>query len=418
MYSCGGPFCDGYILGIIAIALNPLAREIGLSVGKQGLVAAASLAGMFLGGALFGFLTDRYGRRTMYTLDLLLIVITSAAQFWVQGFGWLFVLRFLLGVGVGADYPIATALMAEFAPKRRRGMILAAMVGAWWLGYTVSFLVGYFLSLPEEPQWRWMLASSALPAALVCLLRWGTPESPRWLISQGRTVEAEQLIRLHFGAGYHIEEAHSSETDYRLIFNSRYGPRTAFVCLFWSCQIIPTFGIYTFAPELLRALGSPHPNLGTMITSLFFLVGVVAAILLIERFGRRPLLTIPFAITGAALVLLAWLPQTSTIAIALSFLTFAIFNAGSSVLQWVYPSELFPTEVRATALGFSTAVSRIGAAAGTFLVPVALQKFGVGYVMLAFGTTCGIGWLVAWTYAPETSGLSLTEASLGRGGPQ
>src|SRR6185437_9447341 len=130
-------------------------------------------------------------------------------QFWVQGFGWLFVLRFLLGVVVGADYPIATALMAEFAPKRRRGMILAAMVGAWWLGYTVSFLVGYFLSLPEEPQWRWMLASSALPAALVCLLRWGTPESPRWLISQGRTVEAEQLIRLHFGAGYHIEEAHS-----------------------------------------------------------------------------------------------------------------------------------------------------------------------------------------------------------------
>src|SRR5262249_45075425 len=151
----------------------------------QGVIAAAALIGMFFGGCIFGYLTDQIGRRTMYTLDLIVLGLASAAQYWVNGPWMLLILRLLLGVAVGADYPIASALLTEFAPRRQRGLLLSAMIGAWWLGYTVSFVAGYLLSALPGSSWRWMLASSAVPAALVVLLRWGMPESPRWLVAKG-----------------------------------------------------------------------------------------------------------------------------------------------------------------------------------------------------------------------------------------
>ena len=415
IYSCGGPFCDGYILGIIAAALGPLSSEIGLTAGWQGIVGAAALVGMFVGGLVFGYLTDLLGRRVMYSADLLVLVVASAAQFWVHDRVSLLILRFVLGLAVGADYPIAAALLSEFAPKRQRGMLLAAMIGAWWLGYTISFIAGYALG-NEGLSWRWMLASSAIPAALVCLLRWGTPESPRWLMSKGRTAEAHDLIQRHIGSGYGLQESASAKTAYRTIFRGPYLGRTAFVCVFWSCQVVPTFAIYTFAPDLLRAFGSPDPAFGAAILSLFFLAGVIPAVLLIDRIGRRPVLTVPFAVTGVTLLLLGWLPRGSSILVEVCFILFAIFNAGSSVLQWVYPSELFPTEVRATALGFGTAVSRIGAAVGTFLFPIGLARLGVAPLMTIVAAICGIGWLVSVRFAPETRGMSLQAASAAEAG--
>ena len=95
IYSCGGPFCDGYILGIIAAALGPLSSEIGLTAGWQGIVGAAALIGMFVGGLVFGYLTDLLGRRVMYSADLLVLIVASAAQFWVHDRVSLLVLRFV-----------------------------------------------------------------------------------------------------------------------------------------------------------------------------------------------------------------------------------------------------------------------------------------------------------------------------------
>jgi len=413
-YSCGGPFCDGYVLGIIAIALPSLALDLHLTPGWQGLIAAASLLGMVVGGTVFGYLTDRLGRQLMYTIDLMALVVGSAAQFWVREPWQLFALRFVLGIAVGADYPIASALLAEFAPRSRRGMLLAAMIGAWWLGYMVSFLSGYALSTWVRLDWHWLLSSSAVPAAIVVALRLGTPESPRWLASKGRLQEAEAVIEKHLGRGYRLdpEPADAPAPAATSLLDGSYFGRLVFVCVFWSCQIVPTFAIYTYTPELLRLLHVPDPALGAALISVVFAAGVIPAMLLVDKVGRRPLLTIPFLVTGVVLAILAVMPAAEHFGIvALLFCLFALFNSASSVLQWIYPAELFPTDVRATALGIATSVSRVGAAIGTFLFPLAIAHLGVSRLIAAVAGICLIGWLVAMRFAPETKGLSLSETS-------
>lgn len=417
LYSAGGPFCDGYILSIIGVALAVLGPQLGLGAVETGLIGASALIGIFFGGAIFGYVTDLVGRQTMYVLDLLVFVVASVLQFFV-GEGWqLFALRFVLGVAVGADYPIATSLLAEFTPRRHRGFLLGFLVGGWWLGAVAAYVVGYLMLGLGDESWRWMLASSAVPAAIVLLLRLGTPESPRWLASKGRVEEARQIVRDVFGDDARLEDLEGEETpatSYASIFRGEYGRRTIFVSLFWMLQVAPSFAIFTFAPQVLQAFNLADGNqayLGSVIISFFFLVGIVPALFLVGGMGRRAVLIWPFAITGVALLALGIVPAAPALVVVGFFVVFAIFNGGSSVLQWIYPNELFPTEVRATAVGFASAMSRVGAAVGTFLLPLSLSGIGTGPTMIIGAILCFAGAVVSWFMAPETKGMTLAESS-------
>jgi putative MFS transporter len=415
-YSAGGPFCDGYILGIIAPALAVLTPQLGLSTLMISLIGASTLVGIFFGGLVFGYVTDLVGRQTMYVLDLLTFVVASVLQFFV-GEGWqLLVLRFVLGLAIGADYPIATALLTEFTPRRHRGLLLSVNLFFWWAGFAVAYIVGYFLVGLGEESWRWMLASSALPAALVLLLRLGTPESPRWLASKGRRDEALAIVKEAFGEDADLGDlpADPPQTSFWSIFRLGYAKRTVFVGAFWLLQVTPLFALFTFAPVVLNAFNLGEGNeayLGSALIGLFALAGIVPAMFLVGSMGRRPVLIWPFLITGIALLILGIAPESPPWVIVALFIIFAFFNAGSSVLQWIYPNELFPTEVRATAMGFGTAVSRIGAAIGTFLLPLSITSLGIGPTMIIASLFCFVGLVVSWFMAPETKNLGLAEAS-------
>src|SRR6185369_8856556 len=121
LYASGGPFLDGYVLSIIGVALVQISPEFGMSSAEEGLVGASALVGIFLGAFLGGWLTDKFGRQVLFTIDLAAIILCSIAQFWVGDVFWLIVLRLLIGMAVGADYPIATSLLAEFSPRKWRG---------------------------------------------------------------------------------------------------------------------------------------------------------------------------------------------------------------------------------------------------------------------------------------------------------
>jgi MFS transporter, putative metabolite transport protein len=171
---------------------------------------------------------------------------------------WQFVaLRFLLGMAIGADYPIATSLLAEWVPNRHRGRLLGVVILAWYVGAAAACAVGYGLAeAGGAGAWRWMLASGAVLSAVILLLRIGAPESPPWLVNKGRTADAQKSIEKALGRTVPIqqlvaaaaEEQSAERSRFRDLFQGTYLRRTLFCGLFSMCQITPMFALYTSAP--------------------------------------------------------------------------------------------------------------------------------------------------------------------------
>ncbi|GAA5163788.1 MFS transporter [Pseudonocardia eucalypti] len=416
LYSAGGPLLDGYVLGIIGLALTQVVPLWGLDAVWQGMLAASALLGMFLGGLVFGYVTDLVGRQAMYTIDLAVIAAGSVAQFFVDGPVWLLVLRFIVGLAIGADYPIATSLLAEFTPRRHRGSMLGWLTTMWAAGNTLAYLVGEALTALGPDAWRWMLLSPAVPAIVLMLARVGTPESPRWLLSKGRVEDARAALRKALGPDAELTElpAEPGQTSLRGLVAKGYLRRTVFIAVFWACSLWPVYAIYAFGPALLTALSLEDPgqaNLGSAAIGLFFLAGCVIATLVANRVNRRTLLIWPFAVATAALVVLGLVPTAPVPVISALFVVYAVAIGGPTIMQWIYPNELFPTAIRATAVGLGTTVSRIGAGMGTFVTPILLDRAGVGPTMLLSGLVCALGLAVSVVMAPETRGHDLHRAS-------
>ncbi len=418
VYSSGGPFLDGYVLSIIGVAMVQISGALSLTAFWEGLIAASALIGVFLGGFLGGWFTDKYGRKILYLVDLIAIVGFSVAQFWVESAWALFAWRLLIGIAVGADYPIATSLLAEFLPRKHRGPLLAAMVLMWFAGAAVAYLVGeLLLRVMGDDGWRWVLASAVVPGALFLIARSGTPESPRWLLNKGRVAEADAVIKKVYGPSYSIsdlpEAVSEKPTSVWSLFHSGYGKRMAFITLFWTCAIVPLFAIYAFAPKVLQALKltGDWASYGSIAITFLFTLGCLLATKLINRMGRRKMLIHSFLWSGLSLLLLGMFPDASPTLVLILFGGYAVMIGGAQVLEYVYPNELFPTEIRASAVGLATSLSRIGAAVGTYLVPISIASLGIANTMFAAAVISLFGALISWWLAPETSKLDLQQAS-------
>jgi putative MFS transporter len=415
MYAGGGEFCDGYILSIIGVALPLVTGAFHLSGSAAGLLGSASLVGMFVGGLIFGYVTDRVGRQKVYLADIAAFIILSALQFFATDPGQLTALRFLMGIAIGADFAIAATIASEFAPQKSRGPLLVVLVTMWSVGAATAYVAGWAMLSLGDGAWRWMLASSAIPALVILALRIGTPESPRWLLSKGRTEEAHAVLRKMLGPDADFSDIAAdtgSKTRYGDIFRGRYRKRTVFVCLFWACQLLPIYAITTYQPTILHSLGLAEGNasyFGAVVIQIFFVLGSLSGALVVNR-GRRKLLLWSFGIAAVPLFLLGILGHPSTWLVILLFAVFGIASFSSQCLQAIYPSELFPTGVRATANGFATGVSRIGAAIGTYGAPLLLAQ-STRLAMLVGGVIAVAGLVSSLWLAPETNGMTLAESS-------
>ncbi|AUA33502.1 MFS transporter [Pseudomonas sp. SGAir0191] len=418
IYSAGGPFLDGYVLSIIGVVMIQIGAALNINAFWEGLIAASALIGVFFGGFVGGWFTDKFGRKVLYLVDLVAIIGFSVAQFWVESAMALFVWRLLIGVAVGADYPIATSLLAEFLPRKSRGPLLSSLIFMWLLGAAVAYAVGELMLRYGGPEaWRWVLASAIVPGVLFLMARAGTPESPRWLLSKGRKAEADAVIKKVYGPEYSVADLPEPESSKKLtvssLFHSGYGKRMVFVTLFWTCAIIPLFAVYTFAPKVLQALKleGDLASWGSVAITAFMALGCLLAVKLINVMGRRNMLIHSFLWSGLCLLLLGIFPDSSPTLVLALFVGYAITTGGAQVLEYVYPNELFPTEIRATANGLATSLSRIGTALGIYLVPVSLENFGVGGTMIFAAVICLIGALVAILMAPETGTQDLHQAA-------
>jgi putative MFS transporter len=410
----GANFSDGYHLGTIGIALTLIAPQMHLGAAWQGLLGASALIGIFAGSIGIGWAADRIGRQRLYMLDFLLITVASAAEFFVQGPVALLVLRLLIGFGIGADYAIGPTLVAEFCPRRQRGFLLASLTAMWTVGYIAAYFLGNYLVGLGPDGWRWLLASSALPAAAVLVLRIGVPESPRWLISKGRIEEARAVVTRYIGAGVDFDsllrrrgEA-ERKAGYRDLFSRRQWRKTAFGVLYYNCQVIPYFAIYTFLPIVMERFGLADESfLGNGLLNAFLLLGSIAGLWFVARFSRRGFVIASFVVMAVALGPLGLWPDAPRLLLFGLFLVFTFTMSAASNLDQVYPPELFSTELRSSGVGLLNGLSRVGSAIGTFLLPISVDTLGFSASMTALAATLVLGAVVSLAWAPETGDLAL-----------
>lgn len=425
LFSSGGPFLDGYVLAIIGVAIDQLVRQdaLALDEGWISAISAAALVGLFLGTSVGGYVTDRIGRKRMFMIDVIAIAVISVLTAFVSTPLMLVVMRFGIGVVIGADYPIATSMVAEFTPRRYRAISMGFIAAVWYVGANTAYLVGFFLA-DVQGGWRWMLGSAVVPCLVILIGRWGVPESPRWLASKGRTAQADAILEQMFGAHVELEPAAPTSTRYRSLFEGRYLSKVVFIGTIWLCQAVPMFAIYTFGPRIMAAFGLGEGRLsalGEVLIGTFFMIGCIPAMFWADSIGRRKLLIGSFAAMTAALAVLGILPAAGTWVVIVCFAVYAFFSGGPGNLQWLYPNELFPTDIRASAVGAAMAFSRIGTVIAMYVLPGFLADHGTRATMVAGAVISAVGLAVSIPMAPETRGLTLLEssrASLGRREPR
>ncbi len=358
-------------------------------------------------------LTDRFGRRRIFLFDLVAFAIFGVLQGVVTTAWQLLVLRLFLGLAIGAEYSIGPPMLAEFAPSKGRGRRLCSLQACWYIGFLLAVLVAYGM-VALGINWRLILATSAIPAVATLLLRYGLPESPRWLMSQGREKEAHEIVDQYLGADYFEDEELQGESTkkprYRDLFAPEIRSRTAFVCIFYTALVAPYFAIFTFAPLVFKSLGMVDPRASVVGSNGIAVLGALTGMFVIERMGRRRLLIGCFWIMVVTLgVIGAWAGAPPVVIVG-CFVLFAFFNAISGDMTGVYPSEVFPSELRATGVGLASAASRVGAAGGTFLLPIGITSIGVGPSVLIGAAIALIGAIATHLWAPETTNLTLTKS--------
>jgi Arabinose efflux permease len=415
----GAHFNDGYILGLIAIAFTLLTPDMQLDAFWQGMIGSSCLFGLFVGSLICGPISDRYGRQKIYNYSFIAIAVGSALQFFVDGPVSLVLCRILIGMGIGGDYSVGATILVELCPKKPRGVLVGSFSVFWTLGFVTATFCGLGilkLGLGNDA-WRWILASSTIPSVIMLALRYGFPESPRWLVNHGRQAEADAILHKYLGPNIILadEVIDPSHAGFMELFSKKYLTRTVFNCIFYSFLVMPYFAIYTFLPQILQVMNLTEGFGTEMLLNGMLFVGSLLGILFTIIFSRRF-----YAISNAflilvALILLGVLPSEQHVLLVLSFVVLTLLLSAISNLTAIFPAESFPTEVRAGGIGFATAMSRLASAAATFILPSFMGSFGASATMMTLAGMIFILLVSTILWAPETKNLTLAQAG-GRAG--
>lgn len=447
-----GILLDGFDFFIIGI-VNPLIKEqYNLSSATLGLVSAAAIVGAIFGAGLLGPLADKIGRRRIFIFDLWLFVIFSLACAFAPSIGLLIFFRFMVGVAIGLDYPIAASYLAEILPKKARGRWLVGAFSLQAAGILLAAVVGLVVLLAfaqktagnathEEINiaWRVMLGFGALPALLIILVRRNTPESPRWLAQNGREAEAVEITEGLAGVPVEVTDQDRRQTEASseglgallqpALFKAGMIRRTIFTAVPWFLMDIATYGVGIFTPTLLAAIAVKGSNTNfladdisataaTAVLDIFLPLGFLFAVLLVDRVGRIPLQLVGFAMMAVALGILSiadGLPGGGEDHLTLVLIGFAFFNffmnAGPNATTYALPAEVYPSEIRAAGHGFAAASAKLGAAIGVFMFPILLAEVGSSVLLLGLAGICLVAMLITHAFRIETLGKSFEEIS-------
>jgi putative MFS transporter len=379
---------DAMDVGLISFVMAALAVQWSLSTTQLSLIASIGFAGMALGATLGGLLADRFGRRQVFAVTLLIFGVATGAAALSWSVGALLVFRFLIGLGLGAELPVASTLVSEFAPARLRGRIVVGLEAFWAVGWTLAALIGYLVVPRSDDGWRWALAVGALPALYAVVIRRGLPESVRFLELRGRVDEAEAAVR-RFESAAGVPPVPSPPPVQQeapgpgALWSAATRGRTAALWTIWFCINFAYYGAFIWLPTLLVESGfTLVKSFGfTLLITLAQLPGYAAAAFLIERWGRRP--TLATFLVGSAIGAALFAAADGETAVLVTGMVLSFFNLGAWGALYAVTPETYPTALRATGAGAAAGFGRIASILAPLCVPPLLVLGGSG---LVFGT--------------------------------
>jgi PHS family inorganic phosphate transporter-like MFS transporter len=429
-----GFFTDAYDLFAISAAAPAIFAlyAIGNNSVMQGITVAAALFGAFAGAIIFGFISDKIGRKKVYGLELLIMVIFAVISAFSLNLNMLIISRFLLGIGVGGDYPISSTLMSEYANVKNRGKMVSMVFAMQGFGLLLAAVVSLvsIVYLPTNIAWRVMLGFGAVPAASVIYLRRKILETPRYSIqTKGDNTAAGMAISKATGKSVNIEKSTTvrKEQNRRNII-SKYIPLLIGTAASWFLLDMVFYGTTINNGLIFAKLGLAstvdirtavyNTAVGNTIIALGFEIpGYWIAVALIDRAGRKTLQWIGFGVMAIAYLTLAidlvGIEADTVLLFGLYGVSFLFANIGPNTTTFILPTELFPTQIRTTAHGISAGLAKFGAGVFTFLIPIIvgdpfLGKDGLLYMM---GVIAVLGVLITLVFIKETKHKSLEETS-------
>jgi putative MFS transporter len=409
---------DAMDVGLISFVMAALAQQWDLGTTTLSWIASIGFVGMAIGASVGGLLADRIGRRQVFALTLLVYGIATGAAALSWSVGALLVFRFLIGLGLGAELPVAATLVSEYAPARIRGRVVVVLESFWAVGWLLAALIGYLVVPLSDDGWRWALALGAVPAVYAVVVRYGLPESVRFLERRGRYDEAETAVRrFEESAGVPPPRASSPEPTGPVrplpgpsaLWHPAYRRRTGALWVLWFCVNFSYYGAFIWIPTLLVASGMDLVRSFefTLIITLAQLPGYAAAAVLVEVWGRRP--TLSLFLLGSAGSALLFGNAASEAMIIGAGMALSFFNLGAWGALYAVSPEVYPTQLRGTGTGWAAGFGRIASVLAPLSVPVLLRVGGSNVLLFAvFAAFFGIAALVTWGL-PERRGEALEE---------
>lgn len=445
---------DALDVGLISFVLAQLAVQWSASPTELSWIASAGFVGMAVGASLGGLLADRVGRRSVFALTLLVYGLATGASALAGSVAALVVLRLVVGLGLGAELPVASTLVSEFAPPRIRGRVVVALEAFWAVGWTLAAVVGYLVVPASENGWRWALAIGAVPALYAAVVRVVLPESVRFLEARGRVVEAEAVVtRFERSAGVATEpvfvapstptaggswtpkpmvpgprrpSADESDpvgtggtptrparpaprgTRLAALFTPSLRRRTVALWVVWFTVNFAYYGAFIWLPTILVADGFTLVRSFeyTLWITLAQLPGYAASAVLVEVWGRRR--TLSAFLVGSAVAAALFASASTGQGVLVTGMLLSFFNLGAWGALYAVTPELYPTSVRGTGSGAAAGFGRIASVLAPLAVPFLRDAGGTSLLFAVFAGVFVVAAVGAFTL-PERQGLPLDE---------
>ncbi|WIV18115.1 MFS transporter [Paenibacillus polygoni] len=380
---------DAMEVGMMSFIVAALAKEWLLSPGEVGLISSSTSIGMVVGAALAGTLADKYGRKAVLMWTLLIFSVASGFSALATGYVFLCLIRFVAGIGLGGELPVASTLVSESVSAKERGRAVVLLESFWAAGWIISALISFFI-IPEYG-WRVAFLIGALPAFYALYLRKAIQDPPEFK-------KKKELKKVSFGE------------KFKSVWSAEHRKTTLMLWILWFTVVFSYYGMFLWLPSVMTSKGYELVKSFqyVLIMTLAQLPGYFTAAYFIEKFGRKFVLVVYLVMTGFSAL---WFGNAgSELSLIIAGMSLSFFNLGAWGGMYAYTPELYPLRTRSTGVGLSASVGRIGGVIAPLLVGLLVQK-GVSFstIFTLFFITVLVGAAAVLVLGKETKGIELAD---------